>query len=474
MSNIIVRVRYKKDVNFQKLVGGWVKYVSKDGADGISLKDTNSYDELLKKEFNLFDNTEDIDSNYIWNKYGDIDKNEIIKNLPKNQKGKMWNLVISFPPEFSFESGLKTKNDYYLLTKSLMPKFILDNNLDLTNTLWYASLHKDTDNPHLHICIFEKVQTRPKDTLEKSAIKRLKSNIASYLIDNSAFYKDQDFLLLGLENKIRQNNLTKVKNGLFFSEKYRKQLNKDLLSLYQKLPRKGRLQYNAKNLNYCRNDINKIIDDILYHDTIKYEFEKYYHNLEEIEKKQKRLYGESSNNQYVKNKIDKLYSKIGNEILHNYKVYNSTTFIDYQKEFLKVNIKNMNFQSRNCVKKSTIIKHSKELYQLAKLSGLSNSETKGLLKKWANNSKINYDIDVLFESASNDFKELSVTDFYKSLSHLGYSKERYDNYKNKSFYKSIKFKQFIHKANNILIQENKKEEKYLLEILEKELQGKDI
>ena len=31
-SNIVAIVRYKKNVNFQKLVGGWCKYVSKDGA----------------------------------------------------------------------------------------------------------------------------------------------------------------------------------------------------------------------------------------------------------------------------------------------------------------------------------------------------------------------------------------------------------------------------------------------------------
>ena len=29
-SNIITRLRYKKDVNFQRLVGGWCKYVKTD------------------------------------------------------------------------------------------------------------------------------------------------------------------------------------------------------------------------------------------------------------------------------------------------------------------------------------------------------------------------------------------------------------------------------------------------------------
>ena len=262
-SNIVAIVRYKKDVNFQKLVGGWCKYVSKDGADGKSLKDFSSSDELFDKEFGIYDDTIDNDVNYIWDKNGDIKKEDILKDLPKDESGRMWNLVISFPPDFALESGLKTKQDYYMMTKAIMPRFLLDNDFDLTNTRWYASKHNDTDNPHLHITIFEKEIRRKKDTLEKSSIKYLKSNIASYLVDNKSFYQEQDYLFLGLEYKIRKNNFTKVDKELFFSSKYRKALNKDLLNLYDKLPKRGRLQYNSKNLDYCRKDIDKVIERIL-------------------------------------------------------------------------------------------------------------------------------------------------------------------------------------------------------------------
>jgi len=69
---------------------------------------------------------------------------------------------------------------------------------------------------------------------------------------------------------------------------------------------------------------------------------------------------------------------------------------------------------------------------------------------------------------------MNATDFYKALSHLGYTKQKYDNFKNKSFYKNVKFKQFIKRANSFLASESRKEEQFLLEILEKEIQGKDI
>lgn len=473
-SNIITRVRYKKDVNFQKLVGGWCKYVSKDGADGKSLDELENINNLYEKEFGIFDDTKQNDEFYIWDKNGNINKKEILKDIPNDKSGKMWTLVISFPPKFADDSGLKTKQDYYLMTKAIMPKFLLDNDLDLTNTRWYASLHNDTDNPHLHITIFEKEQRRKKDTLEKTAMKYLKSNIASYLIDNTSFYKEQDYLFLGLENKIRKKNLTKIEKDLFFNDKFRRSLNKDLLTLYNKLPKEGRLQYNAKKLNFCRKDINKIIDKILYHDTIKYEFEKYYHHLEEIEREQKKVYGNSPNNKYIENKMKRLYSKIGNDILHNYKVYNSKEFIEHHKEFLSINIMNMDFKSRNTKKNSTIIKSATNLYRLGKLAGLSENNIKTLIQKWIKNSNINENFDLIYSAINKNDESMSYTDFYKALANLGYTKERYTNLKSKSFYKQLRFKQFIKRANNFLLLENKKEEKLLQEIIEKQLQDKDI
>ena len=167
-SNIVTRVRYKKDVNFQRLVGGWCKYVSKDGANGKSLRDFSSVNDLYEKEQGIYDDNKESEECYICDKNGDVSKQEILKDLPKDKSGRMWTLVLSFPPDFALESGLKTKQNYYLMTKAIMPKFILDNDLDLTNTKWYASLHQDTDNPHLHINLFELEETRKKDTLEKT------------------------------------------------------------------------------------------------------------------------------------------------------------------------------------------------------------------------------------------------------------------------------------------------------------------
>lgn len=88
-SNIITRVRYKKDVNFQRLVGGWCKYVSKDGADGKSLKDFSSMNDLYEKEFGIFDDTKNFDEYYIWDKNGDVSKTDILKDIPNDVSEKV-------------------------------------------------------------------------------------------------------------------------------------------------------------------------------------------------------------------------------------------------------------------------------------------------------------------------------------------------------------------------------------------------
>ena len=74
-SNIIVRVRYKKDMNFQKLVAGWCNYVSKDGADGKSLRNLSSINEMYEKELGIYDDTKENEEYYIWSKNGDSNKN---------------------------------------------------------------------------------------------------------------------------------------------------------------------------------------------------------------------------------------------------------------------------------------------------------------------------------------------------------------------------------------------------------------
>lgn len=71
------------------------------------------------------------------------------------------------------------------------------------------------------------------------------------------------------------------------------------------------------------------------HDYVKYNYSKYLNLLDQHQKELKTLYGNSKSNHYYENQLNKLYSKIGNEILPNYKMYQSQDVVEREKAFLK-------------------------------------------------------------------------------------------------------------------------------------------
>ena len=313
-SNIVFQMEYKKFKNKKHGISQWVKYVSnKSKADSSSIDEYN-----LLKDYALFSDkdmylNEDLET-FLWTSDGDILKEDIISSLDNN-KGFFWRGFVSFPPEFAYNHGLVTKVDYYSLSNNFITSLALDMGLDLNNISWYCALHRNTRNPHIHFCIFEKVPTKTSPLYSKSCISKCKSNIANYLVDYEQFYKLRDQTFKNITGNISLNNLNMIKGQRLFSDKYRHELNKMLLTLYSKLPKKGRLQYNSKNMIPFKKDLDSIIEYILMHDSIKYEYAKYLKLLDEHQKELENLYGYSKDNQerkYYNDQLNRLYSKIGN------------------------------------------------------------------------------------------------------------------------------------------------------------------
>src|SRR5574344_2146047 len=288
--------------------------------------DATSVDENdLLKDYLLFANNdsclyEDKEC-FTWSMNGDIDaKRDLIEINKLDSKGTLWSLVISFPPDFAINNGLITKQDYFQLTKNIIPTLLSEMGLKLNNVSWYCSLHRNTNNPHLHINFYEHHKTISDPRIPYSCIHNLKSNIANYLIDNEKFYRLRDQEFTKITGDVNLKELTKIKNQKLFGDKYRKELNSKLVDFYSILPKTGRLQYNSKNMKLYKNELDDIIKYILMHDSVKYNYSKYLRLLDEHQKELTAIYGESSSNKnknYYENQLNKLYSKIGNEILFN-------------------------------------------------------------------------------------------------------------------------------------------------------------
>lgn len=473
-SNIIVRTRYKHSFGASKHLSKWLDYVSKkEKADATSLDDKNimkEYFALADKDSSLFEMCE----SFVWNQDGDVNPKEFLKNNKIDDTGFTWNLVLSFPPDFAINNGLITKSDYYDLTKNIMPSLITDMGLKIENTIWMVALHRNTDNPHLHICIVEKNKTASKGFIPKFAIKNLKSNIGNYLINNNEFYKLRDKEFSTITGGVSLKELTKIKSQKLYSDKFRKTLNQKLLSFYDTLPKTGRLQYNSKNMKPYKQELDNIIHYILSHDSVKYNYANYLRLLEEHQKELNNLYGMSNANRqrkYYNDQLNRLYSKIGNEILTNYKKYQAMDLMEREKSFLSKHIKELNFKSRNDYSKDeTKIKIARDLYKLCMMANLNEYETKKVFERWIKNSNYNLNADDLVLSARVFEYEMGSTEYYTALRKLGYDYDRYNKFRNKYFYKELNYKRFINQAIDHLMYELEAEEKQIVSNIQYELE----
>lgn len=400
-----------------------------------------------------------------WDINGDINPLEDLKNINfQDYNGFTWNGYVSIKKEDTFKLGLITKKDYYEYSKSIVPKLIINAGFDINNVKWYACLHLDSRknyNIHFYFMEIKKTKSKYSDRLiSKSAIKKFKSNALNYLINRDEILKLKDELFMGVIKEIKINNLTSLDQNKTFKNKIETKLSE----LYKQLPKEHRLQYNSPNLNKVRPLIDSIITDILNNPAIVDSYYKYIEKLHDIDFENNQYYGASSDNNYVNNQIKKLYSRIGNDILSNYKNYKSEIFLNYQKEFLSKNINKLNLRTNNNITESKKLKLGVSLYKISTYSNLNKYQTKYLIKKWYYNSKLsgffeNYYNELLTKSDITN--SLTTTEFYKTLNAMGISNTKYNQLKQK--YYSNKY------LNNKLLYNALEHIKYENERIEKEI-----
>lgn len=474
-SDIVFQMQYKTPKNKKIGITKWISYAAqKQKADSSSIDEYN-----LLKDYALYSDKEtylnENDETFLWNSKGDILRKDAINNLKNmNNSGIFWRGFLSFPPDFAMEHGLITKIDFYSLTNNVMPSLIIDMGLDINNVDWMCVLHRDTKHPHIHFCIYEKIPSKTNPQYPKSVIYKFKSNVINYLIDNRKFYELRDKTFSNITGTISTKELNKIKSQRLFSDKYRKELNKMLLDFYNKIPKKGRLQYNSKNMIMYKNDLDKIINYILLHDSIKYDYANYLRLLEKHQKELNQLYGQSNSNKnrkYYNEQINRLYSKVGNEILKNYKIYQSLEYMEREKQFLQKHINELNFRSRkDYAKNETRLDIAKGLYKICMLSGLNDNQTKKVFSRWIKKSNYDYDVDSLIASITTLNTDMSYKEFYDTLKKLGYNSNRYNQFKNKYFYRELNYKKFINQAVNHLMYELEQEEKQIVDDLQYDLE----
>lgn len=81
------------------------------------------------------------------------EKSEIRKEL-KETKSCVWDYVVSFEEAYG-KGKIRSWRDAQALIAKEFPRFLKANGMDASKVRWFAGLHENTDNRHIHLCFYE-------------------------------------------------------------------------------------------------------------------------------------------------------------------------------------------------------------------------------------------------------------------------------------------------------------------------------
>lgn len=236
----------------------------------------------------------------------------------KNDGDLAWENVMSIADfEEAHRLGLNTIEDWETVLNKALPKFFKYAGFDTDNLLWWWDLHVNKFHPHVHIIWMEKDKKTKKDGyLPPKYIKALKRFTAIELearqslckkieCQYAEFFKQKD---LKMEKILEKTSI--VLSG---------KINQDIQNLYKILPKTGRLQYNSYHMKDYRNTIDTIIFNLI---NSNQDIRKLYNDwLQEIDLLENNLNGVQNSpiSSFKEAELQKLYTKMGNKILRNYK-----------------------------------------------------------------------------------------------------------------------------------------------------------
>ncbi|ELC8342750.1 MobP2 family relaxase (plasmid) [Clostridium perfringens] len=283
---------------------------------------------------NYMGNPEKIGSLFTKDKHSLTEKEvkKLKKDFDKAQLNgsNMWQEVFSFDNEFLEANGLYDSENGALdeekiqeATRRAMEE--LSKREGFKDLTWSASLHYNTDNIHVHIASVEINPSRERGKFKPRTLYNMKSSFVNSLLDKQ---KDLDKI-----NSLIRDNLIQGKKEMSFKEDI--EMRKMVKEIVKKLPSDKRQWHYNYN---CMQEVRPLIDNLTkyYIETYKKdEFKELVHRLEKEDKFYKEVYGKRKleTTTYKDNKIQDLYTRMGNTILKEIKEYVKEEDLKSQKKF---------------------------------------------------------------------------------------------------------------------------------------------
>ena len=283
---------------------------------------------------NYMGNPEKIGSLFTKDKHSLTEKEvkKLKKDFDKAQLNgsNMWQEVFSFDNEFLEANGLYDSENGALdeekiqeATRRAMEE--LSKREGFKDLTWSASLHYNTDNIHVHIASVEINPSRERGKFKPRTLYNMKSSFVNSLLDKQ---KDLDKI-----NLLIRDNLIQGKKEMSFKEDI--EMRKMVKEIVKKLPSdKRQWHYNYNSMQ----EVRPLIDNLTkyYIETYKKdEFKELVDRLEKEDKFYREVYGKRKveTTTYKDNKIQDLYTRMGNTILKEIKEYVKEEDLKSQKKF---------------------------------------------------------------------------------------------------------------------------------------------
>ena len=294
-------------------------------------------------------------SSGVFDSNGLLSKQDIksLRKMLKETKSCIWDMVISFEELFGKEHLFHFEQAIGLLN-NILPKFFKSANLNPKNIIWYAGLHENTDNRHIHISFFEKEPTfynhRKKEykfhrgKIPITAVKELKLNAENYFNSPTEDLKiKRKKLLESLKLELADKSFDEFESSLKWL----------LKGLFEEIPKEGRTGYDSLNMKPLKERIDNITTLILEKSVYAEDYKVILDSIKERDEKLKkkcRKYNLDENEYLYEPKFKKdLYRRMGNVII---KEIISKRNKEYEE--LK-NIKNEKYRRRAELKKTAYL-----------------------------------------------------------------------------------------------------------------------
>ena len=254
----------------------------------------------------------------IFNQNGKMTSKEIadVRKSLRDTQSVIWSGIITFEEQF----GLKWCNNFeqaYNLVKSELPKYFKRAGLNPNNIEWFAGLHENTDNRHIHLIFFEKEPLRIKGKKKIFSIGKVST-------------KAMDFFKANLELAATDFRAREIRVRTNLTKSFNEEINdvsglkikSMLLGLANQFPESGHLYYNSEKMQNLKSQVDNITTYIIKHNP---NIQLYKDDFDELVKEKDELANSyCKRNGYNKptesvgdNMMNDIYRRLGNIVIES-------------------------------------------------------------------------------------------------------------------------------------------------------------